>query len=346
MAALSGTAAAWSQGHDLSSVKAMEDEQGAHWINASGQETQIEEILSDGGMDSVRLRLWTGQQYGLDYTLELAKRFSKAGQKIYLDLHFSDTWADAGNQVVPSAWSTSSIDDLAAQTRKYVTETLQSFSDAGVELEILSLGNEVTGGMLYPLGQIENDDFSGFATLWAAARAGVDDAVSNGVTKPKIMIHLDNGWKEETLTWWFDGVFNTGTVTSDMVDTLGLSFYPFYGTGATLDALKSSMNTLATKYSKEIVVAETDWPVACDGVELSEDIPVSAEGQKEWVSSIIENVKALPSNLGGGVFYWEPAFINNTGLGSKCDSAILFDVNWDNWPNTQATALDSVSMFS
>jgi arabinogalactan endo-1,4-beta-galactosidase len=58
-----------------------------------GNETrQAEAILGDGGMNSVRLRIWVnpvGGTYGLQYNLDLAKRFQDEGYKIYLDFHFS-----------------------------------------------------------------------------------------------------------------------------------------------------------------------------------------------------------------------------------------------------------------
>lgn len=50
-----------------------------------------EAILGDGGMNSVRLRIWVnpvGGTYGLEYNLDLAKRFRDEGYKIYLDFHF------------------------------------------------------------------------------------------------------------------------------------------------------------------------------------------------------------------------------------------------------------------
>ncbi|KAB2581066.1 putative arabinogalactan endo-beta-1 [Lasiodiplodia hormozganensis] len=334
---------ALSKGHDLSSAGYMETDQGATWLTESGSTSTIEEILGAGGMDSVRLRLWTGEQYGLDYTLQLAQRFSKAGYKIYLDLHLSDTWADPSNQATPSSFDTS---DLAGSVRSYVKSTLQSFADGGVDLDILSIGNEIIQGMLFPDGQISNNDFSGFAALWAAARAGVDDAVSAGATKPQVMIHLNNGWDSETMTWWFKGLFDEGTVTTDMVDVLGFSFYPFFDTAATTDALQSSLNTLASTYNKPLYVAETDWPTSCSGVDLSADFSVDAQGQTDWVGAVIDVLNNVPDGLGAGIFYWEPAFINNTALGSDCDDNILFDVNWDNWPETSATARSSVNMYN
>jgi arabinogalactan endo-1,4-beta-galactosidase len=51
-----------------------------------------EAILGDGGMNSVRMRIWVdpvGGLNGLEYNLVQAKRFQDQGFKIYLDFHFS-----------------------------------------------------------------------------------------------------------------------------------------------------------------------------------------------------------------------------------------------------------------
>ncbi|KAI9740327.1 MAG: hypothetical protein M1834_004906 [Cirrosporium novae-zelandiae] len=333
-------------GHDLSSLKLMEDGQGANFYTEDGTSSSAEDILGDGGMNAVRLRLWTGSGlYDLDYTLTLAERFYTAGYDIYLDLHLSDTWADPDSQEIPSAWPSDDIDDLASTLQDYVSSTLESFSDAGVDVSILSIGNEISSGFLFPLGEISDDDFSGFATLFAAARAGVDDAVSAGVSKPDVMIHLNNGYDESLQTWFYEGLVGTGTVSTDDWDVFGVSFYPFYGTDATLDNLQTTLTTLSSTYGKPMYVAETDWPEECSGVTLSESsIAVSAEGQTTWVDDIIEVLEAVDN--GAGIFYWEPAFINNTALGSSCDDAILFDVDWSDWPETTVTARSSVDMYA
>lgn len=226
-----------------------------------------------------------------------------------------------------------------------MSSTLKAFSDGGVELDILSIGNEITAGFLYPTGKINNDDFGPFAKLWKAARLGVTDAVKAGTTQPKVMIHLDNGWMEETVMWFFKGLFAEGTMTTQDVDVFGF-FYPYYNVNATLDALTSSLTTMANTYNKPIYIAETDWPTNCTTVTLSEKYPVSARGQREWVMAIMNVLEGLPNGLGAGIFYWEPGYISVPGLGSSCGSNLLFSVNWDNWPDTYAKALSSIYMFS
>ncbi|KAI7437913.1 hypothetical protein KC336_g3069, partial [Hortaea werneckii] len=80
--------------------------------------------------------------------------------------------------------------------------------------------------------------------------------------------------------------------------------------------------------------------------ELSEpSIPASVPGQIEWVRDVVDVVKSIPHGLGRGVNYWEPTWLNNTGLGSACQDAILFDADWSKYPEVTAYSRDSVNMF-
>ena len=60
---LKTVALAFSYGHDLSSVAQMENNEGATWLTTSGDQTTIEDILGNGGMDSVRLRYMESQSF-------------------------------------------------------------------------------------------------------------------------------------------------------------------------------------------------------------------------------------------------------------------------------------------
>ncbi|KAI9757599.1 MAG: hypothetical protein M4579_003412 [Chaenotheca gracillima] len=351
------------KGHDLSSLKILEDSGSIYKDTARHNKTRAaEDILGDGGMNTVRLRIWVNPpdgSYDLSYTLGLAKRFAHKGFKIYLDFHFSDTWADPQHNLVPTAWPTE-INALAHTLRSYVSSTLISFAHAGVDLSLVSLGNEIRHGMLWPLGQADPDiqpfdatvsNFTNLATLYASARRGVDDAVHKGVRKPQVMIHIDNGWNITLQERWFGALTGSGKVHPRDWDVFGFSFYPFYGTSATLDNLRNSLHTLANKYHKPIQVVETDWPELCNGTyapapELSEpSIPISARGQTEWVQDIFQVVRGIPFGLGQGVHYWEPAWLNSTGLGSACEDAILFDADFSKFPQTVGYSRSSVKMF-
>lgn len=179
--------------------------------------------------------------YYLNYTLTLAKRFAQKGYYIYLDYHFSDHWADSQRNNAPLAWPTDLV-GLSATLRNYVKDTIVAFSDAGVNLSIVSLGNEIRNGMLWPLGRVNVDlpeaervaNFTNLATLYRSARYGVDDAVKSGAQRPQLMIHINNGWNQTLQESWFGALTATGKVSRKDWDIFGFSSYPFYGVAATL----------------------------------------------------------------------------------------------------------------
>ena len=126
---------------------------------------------------------------------------------------------------------------------------------------------------------------------------------------------------------WFAALAGTWIVSASDWDLFGLSFYPFYGTGATLANLSNTLdtldtlNTLATTCGKPLQVAETDWTAICNGSKapvLSDTtVRVNAEGQTDWVEDVTNVLKQVPNGLGHGVHYWEPARLNNAGLGGE-----------------------------
>jgi arabinogalactan endo-1,4-beta-galactosidase len=240
-----------------------------------------------------------------------------------------------------------------------VKDTLVSFKQAGITLDLVSLGNEIRHGMLWPLGEANVDvepwpatvaNFSNLATLWKAARAGVDDATSAGVPKAQVLIHIANGWNLTLQQRWFPAMIENGLPLSAW-DAFGFSFYPFYGTSATFDNLRMTLNTLAVEYRKPLQVVETDYPAICDWKynpippSSEPEIPYDVAGQTIWTDDVISVVQQVPFGLGRGVHYWEPAWLNNTSLGSACDDAILFSPDYSNPEQYVGYSRSSVDMF-
>ena len=82
--------------------------------------------------DKLSVRLWVDPPEGthnLNYTIKLTQRFARKGHAIYLDYHFSDTWADPQKQFTPAAWPTE-LPALSHTLRAYVSSTLRAFADA------------------------------------------------------------------------------------------------------------------------------------------------------------------------------------------------------------------------
>ncbi len=211
-------------------------------------------------MNAVRQRVWVnpaGGNYGLDYNVALAKRARAAGLAVYLDLHFSDTWADPGHQTPPAAWP-KDADGLASQLYNYTRLVSNTFQTNGLQPAMVSIGNEIRAGLLWPAGSTSS--FANIAKLLHAASQGIKDSALD--PKPQIMIHLDNGWSWSQQQHWYSSVLAAGPLLPSDFDVMGVSYYPFYGSGATLASLNSTLANMASTWGKGLVVAETDWPVS------------------------------------------------------------------------------------
>lgn len=89
------------KGVDWSSLL-VEEAAGYSYKTTAGVKQPLETILKASGVNTVRQRLWVNPsngQYNLAYNLKLAARAKAAGLNVYVDMHFSDTWADPGHQV-------------------------------------------------------------------------------------------------------------------------------------------------------------------------------------------------------------------------------------------------------
>ena len=147
---------------------------------------QIEKIISMGvrvdfnqGLDA---RLVTD---GLESTLSMAKRIKAVGMKFLLDFHYSDTWADPGQQATPASWSNIHGSALEGKVYSYSNEVIKRFMAEGVCPDMVQVGNEINNGMMWPQGKI-TETYEPFVVLLRCATAGVRAANPD----IKIMIHI------------------------------------------------------------------------------------------------------------------------------------------------------------
>jgi len=69
---------------------------------------------------------------------------------VLLDFHYSDIWADPGNQKIPEAWKEiKNINDLKDSVYNYTFKTLQYLNSKGLMPEMVQIGNETNCGMMY-----------------------------------------------------------------------------------------------------------------------------------------------------------------------------------------------------
>ncbi|KAJ1553395.1 hypothetical protein HK096_008018 [Nowakowskiella sp. JEL0078] len=261
--------------------------------------------------------------YNTATALKIAKRAYAAGMNILLALHYSDSWADPGKQVIPAGWPTT-LSGLETQLYTYTRDTLNTFISAGVPIAMVQLGNEIDGvGMLLPVGATSSHvtgGFDNFSSMLHSAAAGARAASPS----TKTVLHLANGWNLADTQWFLTNSFIPGKLVSSDVDVIGASFYPYYSTSATFASLKSSLSWVVSTYAKDVFVAETNFPVASCSSAISESsIPLTIAGQVQWITKLRSTLSAIGSHA-IGFSWWEPSWLQNSDQGSNCGDVLLF----------------------
>ena len=329
------------KGIDLSTLLEVEKCGGKFYDR--GIEKDVFDILKGYGINAVRLRLWNdpysedGEPYGagtndLPTTITLAERAKEHGMDVLLDLHYSDFWADPGKQRVPKAWRGMDAEQLEEAVYAFTRDVLIAMKEAGALPELIQVGNELTNGMLWPLGQMPNYD-----NLARFISAGIRAVRSVDADMP-VMIHLDNGGNNAMYIDWFDHYMERG----EDFDIIGLSYYPFWH--GTLDDLRNNMNDLAVRYGKELVIAEVSMGHTMEDYaeyeKLSPDerkgyatkpelveklpFPMTKEGQCDFMKALFDVMDQVPENKCKGFFYWEAAWIPVPGLGWATEAALPY----------------------
>ncbi|TMC13105.1 MAG: hypothetical protein E6J41_01300, partial [Chloroflexi bacterium] len=341
-------------GGDLS-FQLQELQAGARFTNLDGRSGTPVQILRANGANYVRLRLWNSPPPGysdLQTDLVTAKAVKAAGMKLLLDLHYSDFWADPGHQITPAAWQGQDLPALAATVQSFTRQVIAAFAAQGTPVDMVSVGNEIRNGMLWPLGQVDESNpdagAAGYPNLATLLRAGVAGARAGNPAghRLRIMLHIDHGGNNWESRHFFDEMVALGVP----FDAIGLSFYTFWDGPFT--GLRANVDDLATRYGRDVFIAELQYPWTLANGDTNDNFvwtpsqlrggySASPGGQLSFVSDALSILADAPGGHGGGLLYWEPEWIPGVGwepgAGSPNDNLTLFDF--------QGHALPSIASF-
>ena len=152
-------------GMDASCVPALEAG-GVKYYDQEGNEKDVFEILSENGINYIRVRIWNdpftadGKGYGggncdLQNAINIGKRASKYGLKLLVNFHYSDFWADPAKQKAPKAWAGMSIDEKSDALYIFTKDCLKKLCDEGVCVGMVQIGNETNGAFCGETGNSE-----------------------------------------------------------------------------------------------------------------------------------------------------------------------------------------------
>lgn len=322
----------FAKGADISWVTEME-QKGMKFYDAGGKETDCFQLMKDMGLNAVRLRVWVDPKEHGNWcnTADLvakAKRAKNLGMDVMVDFHYSDWWADPGQQHKPAAWKGLNLAGLKKAVADHTADVLNALKAAGVTPKWVQVGNEIRPGMLWD----EDASLSGasydiracdvkesnttstavkypknFVNLTAFINAGYD-AVKSVFADAIVIVHLDNGYDSELYTWFFDELKKNG----GKWDMIGMSIYPYwtmlehkeYTAEKTITDCIANIRLVSGKYDCDVMIVETGMACADDKGNLADEAVLN-EGKAQLARIIKESLE----NTGGrckGVFYWEP----------------------------------------
>ncbi len=291
--ASSHTHAQFVNGADIGWLSQMEAT-GYKFHDSTGLQKNCLQILSDKGINTVRLRVWVNPSgdkinghCSKNEVVAMAIRAKALGMRIMIDFHYSDSWADPGKQNKPAEWATHTFDQLLTDVYNHTFEVLDTLKRSGVIPQWIQVGNEITMGMLWPDGSTGN-----WPKLAQLLNKGYDAAKATD-SSIKVVIHIDQGNDNGRFRFFFDQAANYGV----RYDIIGLSYYPYWlGTDYTvsINELAFNMNDMTARYGKPVMVVETGGDY------------LQVQNTYNMLAAVIERVKAVPGNQGLGVIYWEP----------------------------------------
>ena len=329
------------KGMDLSTLLELERCGAKYYDN--GEERDLLAIMKSYDVDTIRIRLWndpwseTGESYGagendLKTSLEIAKRVTAAGFGVLLNFHYSDFWADPGKQIKPKAWADYGVKELEQAVYDYTLESMQTFLDAGVNITMVQVGNELSNGLLWPEGKVPNyDNIATFVNAGIRAVRKADAAIP-------VMIHLDNGGNNALYREWFDNFTKRG----EDFEIIGLSYYPFWH--GSLQMLNDNMNDIAERYGKDLVIDEGAMGYTMEDYKNYEKLsdeerkgyatrpalvekieyPMTKQGQYDFMEDFLNRISHIKGGKGKGFFYWEPAWIPVPGSGWATPASLKY----------------------
>ena len=284
---------------------------GARFFTSNGVRIPPLKMLKKSGVSICRLRVFVDPSHvhgSLASTLELARRIRRNGLDVMLDFHLSDSWADPGQQRIPASWNAESVETLGAHITEHITNVLNSLRSEGVTPSWIQVGNEISNGILWPVGQLQGEDTAAWQRYVSLLNAGIS-AVRTANPESKILLHTDSGGDAEKTSWWLRQLDAFGI---QKFDAVGVSFYPQWH--GDLKDLERTLGTITRIFARRVMVVETAYPWTSElrGGEVlnpyAMQLPrfsLNPQGQADFVRAVKRLVANQPNKRGLGVVWWE-----------------------------------------
>ncbi len=295
------------------------------------------ETFRANGVDIMRIRLWVdpysekSEPYlagtcDLDNFIRLATLAQEKGYSVMLDLHYSDFWADPAKQCVPKGWRDLDLAGLENRVYSYTSDVLEAAKAHGITVKFVQVGNEITNGMLWPLGHLEEQpdgSRENYGNLIKLLKAGIK-ACRESVPSAGIVLHLEKSY-DQTIYNEFLGKMADAQVDYDII---GFSYYPYWH--GTFEQFFANVEN-CKKFGKRMMVVELGYAFTTEDYihhehggaallinaesqgsdEFVRRYPLTKEGQLAFTKDFLN----LAQQHGiEAAIWWEPLWIPGDGI--------------------------------
>lgn len=323
-------------GIDTSTYLEMDEVHHAKYFDGD-REIEPLEAFHEKGVDVMRIRIWNnpygenGEPYlagtcDVANFIRLAALAQQKGYRIMADFHYSDFWADPAKQCIPKAWRGLDLDGLVEKVYAFTAETLKTAKENGIDIEFIQVGNEITNGILWPYGHLDDlpdGSRTNYDSLIRLLNAGIK-ACREIYPQAGIILHLERSYDQGVYNEFY-GRMQEADVDYDII---GMSYYsywhgPFSQFFANVENCK--------KFGKRIMVVELGRAFTSEDYIKSEDsealmvnngthedenfnkrYPLTEIGQCNFIKDFLRLSEEYGVEL---VCYWEPLW---TPFGENC----------------------------
>ena len=350
------------RGGDISSLTYLENS-GVQFADAQGTVyPDVLDLLQAQGVNCVRLRLYNnpgtpveyregndmyrfrtvispeagrpaGGYQGQEDILSLARRAKAHGMQICLTFHLSDFWSHAGLQLIPANWAHITDNEvLADSVYAFVSSFMQLMQAQNTLPEIVSIGNESNGGILFGYTYMDGDVYhpetavpygghysneAGMRRLFGSAAKAIREVAPEA----QIAIHLNGAHAQNMQAYkWLLPMINPADF-----DVIAGSYYPYWAHEQKAeDDTPATMGEWAKQiweaFHKPVLIMETGYawtqyrPAERYGGDYEGQLHLNGsyneatpEGQRRFIEQMHSVIDADEHIL--GYLYWDPILV-------------------------------------
>ena len=243
------------------------------------------DFVKSQGINTISVKVSTDDKssISLENAIKTLKEAQKSGLKTNMVLLYSDEMTYGNKQDLPKAWANE--DDITKKACDYTKNVLEKLTEAGVKLDILTIGNEVNYNFL---GYTEDSAYKGWEAMAKIAAIAQDKGIKASVSISETKTPEDIKWVLQKL--------NQDYLNVDF-DYVGVNIYP-------TDNTVSYINDMRKVFEEEEKSSGKKTQLYISGVKYARQDDKGIASVSSQANNIYKVLEAgISENNTGGLVY-------------------------------------------